>query len=576
MHISIENIRTLADAEFDLSGDITLIGGNNGVGKSTIAAALGAVLARDAKPFTGTAQRDGECFTGPAAKRCSIVITDGAARLRGLWATTGSNRAEIVEEGDIASAPRSSRIVAGLDGFMALDQKGRAETLAASFKIDPLIEDLAAELIRLELATDDDVNPKAEKIWKVIDRSGWDAASELYADKAKEARGAWNRIAGETWGEKKGEAWAPAGWRDELDRATDDELTERHRKASAAAEKAAHVVTASKAQREELQEQARQPKDLERQLEALDADAKEDAAELANLEARLKELRRPAYTCPECNAHLVMSPSNELTKAPDDLDVVEGSKQVDQIEAELAEARKRTREKQVRSEDLVKQAMVARAASEKLKKLSDTSANLPDSEELRLAERQASADLQMFRKKAAADKEHRRARSNKILADILSPKGLRMKTMEANISDINAMLEARSKGVGLGIVSLGDKIDLMIDGRPYRGGMSSSERWLAEALLQIVLADAEDASLVILDGGPLGHGADILTAKYRGALLRKVCRGARTPVLVTCSFKNIDAMPDLAAAGLGVSYWIDENGSVQRTGDQAAMAEAAE
>jgi hypothetical protein len=105
-------------------------------------------------------------------------------------------------------------------------------------------------------------------------------------------------------------------------------------------------------------------------------------------------------------------------------------------------------------------------------------------------------------------------------------------------------------------------------GTPYEG-LSSSEQCPDRTNVQVAIASHDGSSLILLDD------ADILHMKNREALVALLDR-EKIKAVVAMTLNSPDKTPDLQAAGLGRSYWV-EGGQVIELADsrQAAMASAA-
>ena len=88
-------------------------------------------------------------------------------------------------------------------------------------------------------------------------------------------------------------------------------------------------------------------------------------------------------------------------------------------------------------------------------------------------------------------------------------------------------------------------------GRPY-GLLSESEGFRSRAVLAIACAKMDGSPVVILDG------AEVLDRDGRNGLIGAIKASGKMALLGMMFMASAD-VPDLAKAGLGESYWI-ENG----------------
>ena len=83
------------------------------------------------------------------------------------------------------------------------------------------------------------------------------------------------------------------------------------------------------------------------------------------------------------------------------------------------------------------------------------------------------------------------------------------------------------------------------------------------AALQIAIAQLEKAGLVIIDG------ADILDKDGRARLMNLVV-GLGIPAVVCMTLNRPDMAPDLAAAGVGATYWVEKGTCTKQSAGRAA------
>jgi hypothetical protein len=81
--------------------------------------------------------------------------------------------------------------------------------------------------------------------------------------------------------------------------------------------------------------------------------------------------------------------------------------------------------------------------------------------------------------------------------------------------------------------------------------LSTSEQYRVRAVLQLALARLDKSAMVVLDA------ADVLDGTTRSGLFQMLDQ-AGLPALVCMTLTRPAHVPDLAAAGLGASYWIED------------------
>ena len=80
---------------------------------------------------------------------------------------------------------------------------------------------------------------------------------------------------------------------------------------------------------------------------------------------------------------------------------------------------------------------------------------------------------------------------------------------------------------------------------------STSEQYRCRAVLAVAMAKLDGSDLVALDA------ADVLDAEQRSGLF-ELLEEAGLPALVCMTLARREQLPELAALGLGASYWIQD------------------
>lgn len=200
--LTLNGIRSIQEAEIDLTGPITLLTGDNGEGKTSVLLALKAIL-------TGTTacistkmkdDADGMCADG-MTKRASAMLADEDGQLVATWSKAKCY--PVNSSKSVAGLPHASKAAAGLPDFLAMPPNDRAQVFLEAFQIDPTQQDLTQGLTHAQL----DVS--SEEIWKEIRIHGWDGVHNQAAEKLTALKSDWRTIAGEQWTAERGEGWSP-------------------------------------------------------------------------------------------------------------------------------------------------------------------------------------------------------------------------------------------------------------------------------------------------------------------------------------------------------------------------------
>ena len=171
----------------------------------------------------------------------------------------------------------------------------------------------------------------------------------------------------------------------------------------------------------------------------------------------------------------------------------------------------------------------------------------------------AQACVDAFDAKIRADKLHGDLVKNDKLIKILAPDGLRRRKLAGKLDEFNVLLNAISTTAAWPVVRIDEKLDCHYGTRPIWGA-SKSGQWRARTVIQIAMAQIDKSVAVILDE------ADMLDSRGRNGLF-KALEGASAVgdaiagglgAIVCMTFSKREQMPDLAKAGLGHSYWIED------------------
>jgi hypothetical protein len=195
MKISIQNFLKCKKAEFNLD-TITMIGGRNFNGKSSIATATRLLLTGEKMPPKV-----------PQTEAAKLVNDTQKIALLRLESETGSR---IVEYPSIkikgSANVWASKVATGYENPVDMTDIKRAEFYSELLKTEATQDDLKAAIKDVTLTEEG-----FQKLWKTIQTSGWDGAFKDAKDKGTELKGQWKQVAGETYGEIKAEGWRPTG-----------------------------------------------------------------------------------------------------------------------------------------------------------------------------------------------------------------------------------------------------------------------------------------------------------------------------------------------------------------------------
>ncbi len=563
----IRDVRSVRQADLDLSS-LCLLAGRNRSGKSSIANAVAAAL-------TGTTMPLGLTKKG-TAKLVRDGAEQGGCRVKGERGTAAVvwPAAEAKSDGE---PPRASLYAVGLRHVMELDAKARAQCLAEYLKTAPTQDDLSVATVELGLS--DDVSAD---LWKLIDEQGWDAAHSKAKDKGARLKGKWETIAGggATYGSKLAANWTPEGWDETCEDQSAEEIeaalkTERQKAEGAtvsAAVDAAEIkrlTTLADSLATWQSNLAQHEKGLTDAEAAFTACQQERDALPPSGDEQVVAL---GLKCPHCEkpVEAQRNPQTsawELRKPKDKINAAEQKKRRDAIasadgklskaKTEVADARHLVEQAKLRIKEAEDAA--ARIATIKPAESADVAT--------KAKERAAYLDrcLTLVVRCHEAAQVHETIQRNQQLVDLLAPDGLRKKKLGETLAAFNGALAGLCEAAGWDAVALNADLVPTWGGRDY-WLLCESEQYMVRAVLQVAMAGLDRSELVVVDR------ADVLDSPLRNGLI-KLLQASEIPALVCMTASRVETVPDLGAAGIGASYWL-EAGEAKPLGEAPAKAAA--
>jgi energy-coupling factor transporter ATP-binding protein EcfA2 len=542
MQVEGRNFRGLKEADFNLE-KIQLVGGRNGSGKSSLVQLVGALLTGNSIPVRGVKKTERGCLVHSGTGKGSATLTAPEGTTSIVWP-----KAEVKSEG---KCPEASEYAAGLSCILALEAKDRAEVLSRYLESEPTLDDLLKVLKEGGV----ELNEKnATKLWGLIESQGWDGAHAQSQLKGATLKGQWQEITKEKYGSKKAETWLPEEWETDLEGASDQDLQARVTDARDALESAIAGQAVDEERLTVLHEKADQVDDLKQKM----ADAEKIKTDVikAHVEALAFKAGLPpavkdnSIPCPECKAKLEMvngklvkagkQPSaTELKKRQKDID--EAGEGVDSCNTDM---------KKILS--VVQNVGVALTEAEGAAAelaVSNTFSDGVDVDPCRTTAALAESRLAAWKAKTQADSRHDNVVANQVVTKALAADGVRQVKLVKKLKEFNSFI----KGIvheSWGVVAIDNDLTASLNTTPYVL-LSKSERWRVRVGIQMAMAKKDKSAAVLIDG------ADILVDKdLRNGLFASL-RGLNIPSVVSMSMVEEDMLPDLAAAKLGQSWWMD-------------------
>lgn len=558
INITVSDFRGCREAKIECA-QIALIGGDNEAGKSSIAQAVAAAL-------TGQAIAD---RFNIARKDIKLLIRRGASTgkvtLRGAEGT-----AEIsYPDGKLVTTgthpPQASAVAAGLTSLLDLTKKeDRATMLAPYLKAEPNRDDINREL------SEDFDDDSIASIWKKITEDGWDQTHRGWTTARTKASGAWEEITGENFGSAKAQNWRPEGF----DEMLLDISKEQHKTNLAEERQSLETALANHAVDESELTRLRALVEALPARQKADADAKTGLATAVAREVKARAHREaclPPSTgggtpCPHCGKPFIVvtkGPATTYEKFEALPDVENKRRQMaiathagdlSNAEAQLNQAK-----------SIAANAAASLAEAERARDtIANAGTNSGSAAQVQAARGRVvvmEQDLAAFTKVTKATGAYERWADADRIAKMLAPDGLRAKKLTEALETWNLFLSQICQQAEWPIVYLNDDFSGVYHETPYSLGADSG-RMRARIVLQMAMARTDGSDMMVIDG------ADMLNLDGRQSLI-EVLYAMDIPTVVCMTLANASRVPDLTAAEMGRSYWI-EAGRARPVPDQQA------
>lgn len=543
--ISVTDFRGCARAEI-LCDPLALVAGRNAAGKSSLAQGVASALSGKL-PVAGRGA--GAAVVRFGAGSAAIEVRGDAGFVRMTWPA-----GQPIREG---AAPEASEWACGAASIVNLSARDRARVLADYLRAEPTRDELADALARAGI----EGAPVVTAVWSLIEQHGWDGAESLRRERGAQMKGQWRQITNQTYGSR-----VAANWRPDLAELNDADLTGELARAKLDRDRAVAAAAVSADERKRAEADAGE---LDQRTTARRT-ALERVAEAERTFQRARDHRQTlppseqprTLPCPYCCEPIILHHDLAETrleratgKRIDDdelrsrrMAIAKADGELSHADGELGHARR--------------EAEAARLAVEQSEAARDKLANWPRAVESGAGDPDAAAaaisrierQLAECRTKREADDIHAKIEGNEIVIGLLAGDGLRAAKLARVVNLFTGQTLGRlAASAGWSAIGLDAEGGFTYGDRPYEL-LSSSEQFRVRVTLQIAMAQLEGAGLVVIDA------ADILDAQARGGLFALLAE-AGLPALVCMTLSRPEQMPDLAAAGVGRSYWID-GGSV--------------
>jgi hypothetical protein len=526
MQVSISNFRGIKDAEFDLA-NITIIGGENGAGKTSIMQAISAALTGEC-PVKDLKKQDYKYLVkiGKTTANIEIKNENGRAVMQfpdGKGYTDGS-------------PPFTSVYASGLQSPLDMKKSDATECWISLLKAEPTIEDLEKELAKEGVANCDGVV-------KAVAAKGWDGAVAQFKEEGTKLKGKWESITGERYGTSKGESWQPEGLsltdtREGLEGALNAKKT--------AYDESIKTNAISDYERAGLAAKATNIKELKTKLAEAEKDNYKKIHEANSAEQKYIDMQNAEnpYKCPHCGK-MVKIDGKKLI--PADAPATNIGINVDKIIKEQKEKETACKESYQKVAAIKAELKSAEDALQKLNSSTVAEPNTTAADELQAAKNALAA----YDAHCEAIEVHKKIISYIEIVKLLAPEGLRKRHLESALRGFNNTLKKLCEEAEWGTVAIEPDLSVSFEEKPYLL-LSESEQYRTRCTIQAALAMLDKSELLIFDR------ADLLTKKGRNGLFALCIKtGLRSIIFLSANDKT--DIPNLTDSN--TTFWID-NGTI--------------
>jgi DNA repair exonuclease SbcCD ATPase subunit len=529
MQISITNFRGIKDANFEL-GRITIIGGENGAGKTSIAQAIGSALTGEC-PVRDLKKQDYKHLVKIGKPAANIEVKTGSGRAV-MQFPEGKGYTEGI-------SPTTSIYASGLASPLEMKKSEAAECWISLLQAEPTLDDLKLEL-------KDFAN--AEEIVQLVKAKSWDGALAFVKEEGAKHKGRWERVTGERYGTAKAEGWTPNGFT----AISDKSALEANLNAKAEAYKESLKKNAvSEHDRAGLAAKADLVKEKKAERDKAAESSSRANEELIKAEKALKDFDAFAniLKCPHCGKPVRLD-SGKLAKAaenslPDESKRKELKNNLDIARISVNDAGRKIVECDMAISE-------AREAQEQLNKCVVAEPN-----------KAAELELQAAKDALAACNNYHEAKSENAeimwrieAAKILAPEGLRKRFLEMKLQEFNKILQCLCEVSEWASVKIEPDLSVSFEDKLF-AILSESEQYRTRCTIQAALAILQNSELLIFDR------ADLLTKKGRNGLYNLCAYVEEASVarsIIFLSANKPEEIPHLENSEK--SYWI-KNGTIE-------------
>ena len=551
MRLEIERTLGIERAAIDLEpGQIVEVVGPNASGKTSLAVCAQAVLARESNPLGLSAADAKRSYPHDGADDAVVELSCSPKDMNydGAWHPSRGTIATAAEP--FSQRPSAPEAVGLVDFTAKRGAKERAAVFQNALLPDPMTvlaavkETLSAYLPEADLVG----------VMEMLGERGWEPTEAVYTERGRQAKREWREVTNKNYGVRVATDWRPDGWLVDFDLLTVQEAEAAVTDARDALNAMHRVQAVSETDVQRARDAAIELPGLEAKIAALQEQQDAVDAELSaipvvaaftksqGLNKALEDARRELsekQDCPHCGEGLAIR-RNKIERAAPSTDI---ERRIREIEVQHADAVTAHADLQDKAQPLAEG--IKQLGAEILTVNNDLRTAKRDaakggevqSESDRVALAQAEQTVEDAREvvrlvKAEADaaRLHQTIARYADIARALGPEGVRAKMLANGLAKLNAGLHVISSAADWYITSVEPNGSIQWGARPI-ALCSESERWRAQAAIQLTLGAITGSKVVVLDRG------DLLDATNRQGLVRAVERvvGKTGMAVLLCS-----------------------------------------
>ena len=391
-------------------------------------------------------------------------------------------------------------------------------------------------------------------VMEMLGERGWEPTEAVYTERGRQAKREWRDVTTKTYGVRVAADWRPDGWLADFDlmtvqeaeaKVTDarDALTVLHRVSAVSetdaqrAKDAADALPGLRANMEQAQA-AHKAKVEERDALPIAAAAKE----LQRLQKLLDEAHQTLsarQVCPHCHEGVAVQ-GGKVVAASTPM-VIEA--RIKELEGPHVAAMAKHADLQdvagpmtLAVKGLAGALLIAQQEVRDAERDAGKGGEVQsEADRVALAKAEQSVEdarevVRLVKAEADAARLHQTIARYSDIARALGPEGVRAKMLAAGLTKLNAGLAVIADAAAWPLTTVADSGGIAVAGRPTQM-CSESERWRAQAAIQLTLGAITGSKVVVLDRG------DLLDASNRAGLVKAVNRvvGKTGMAVLLCS-----------------------------------------